>query len=142
MARKPPHPPGSSKLPSFQMNTLHRRATTTTWSSKVEQELRPLPITTRTRELNDAFRRTFVGGALVITPGIEALAPATRSELLREVRTYNQFDADNDPHNEHDFGSLEINGQRVFWKIDYYDRDVQFGSKILLIPRKTRASSP
>ena len=108
----------------------------------MEQESAPLPITTRTRELNDAFRRTFVGGALVITPGIEALAPATRSELLREVRTYNQFDADNDPHNEHDFGSLEINGQRVFWKIDYYDRDVQFGSKDPPIPRRQRASSP
>src|SRR5687767_7298071 len=83
----------------------------------------------RIRELNDSFRQTFIGGAVVITPGIEALAAPIRSEVLRQVRTYSQFDAANDPHTEHDFGSFDIGDQRIFWKIDYYDRDVRLGSE-------------
>lgn len=30
----------------------------------------------------------------------------------------------NDPHGEHDFGSLTVAGKKVFWKIDYYQRDL------------------
>lgn len=44
------------------------------------------------------------------------------------VRDFNNFTEDNDPHGEHDFGSLEHNGHSVFWKIDYYDQDVKYGS--------------
>jgi len=93
--------------------------------------------TSRIRELNDAFRRTFVGGAVMITPGVAALEPGMRSELLEQIRSYEQFDMGNDPHAEHDFGSFEIAGQRIFWKIDYYDRDVQFGSEDPSDPTKT-----
>lgn len=43
----------------------------------------------------------------------------------------NEFDAfspDNDPYGEHDFGAVEIAGQRVFCKIDYYDTALEYGS--------------
>ena len=33
--------------------------------------------------------------------------------------------AHNDPHEEHDFGVVEHGGVRCFWKIDYYDREME-----------------
>ena len=46
-------------------------------------------------------------------------------------------DIEHDPYNEHDFGSLETAGERVFWKIDYYDREVRFRSEDPADPTKT-----
>jgi hypothetical protein len=80
------------------------------------------------RELNDEFRRTFSGGTVVLTPGVEALAPEVKRDLLQQVRQFERFEQDNDPHGEHDFGTIKIAGQRFFFKIDYYDADMRFGS--------------
>jgi hypothetical protein len=41
--------------------------------------------------------------------------------LIRAVREYKDFNEDNDTYGEHDFGSLDWEGQKIFWKIDYYD---------------------
>lgn len=46
--------------------------------------------------------------------------------LSRAVEDFNRFTEDNDPYGEHDFGSLKFEGQKVFWKIDYYDRDLKY----------------
>jgi hypothetical protein len=78
--------------------------------------------THKIRDLNDALRRTFIGGAVVITSGIEAMAVDQRKSILAKVRSFEAFTADNDPHGEHDFGAIEENDIRCFWKIDYYDR--------------------
>ena len=48
--------------------------------------------------------------------------------LLGEVRSFSEFEPGNDPHEEHDFGAVEILGDRFFWKIDYYDRSFDYGS--------------
>jgi hypothetical protein len=82
----------------------------------------------RIRQLNDAFRRTFVGGAVMITAGIEAMPLDQRRSLLQKIRNFDAFSEDNDPHQEHDFGSIDETGVRCFWKIDYYDRKTEFGS--------------
>jgi len=82
----------------------------------------------RIRELNDAFRRTFVGGAVMITAGVEAIPSDQRRSLLQKVRAFDAFTEDNDPHCEHDFGSVDEGGVRCFWKIDYYDRATEMGS--------------
>jgi hypothetical protein len=84
--------------------------------------------TDRIRELNDAFRRTFVGGAVMITAGIEAMPLDQRRSILQKIRSFDAFSEDNDPHQEHDFGSIDEAGVRCFWKIDYYDRKTEFGS--------------
>ena len=78
--------------------------------------------------LNDAFRRTFVGGAVMITAGVEAMPPEQRRTLLAKVRAFDAFTDDNDPHGEHDFGAIDEGGVRCFWKIDYYDRATEMGS--------------
>ena len=79
-------------------------------------------------ELNDSFRQSFVGGRVVMTAGVAALSDATRAEAFRTVQAFEGFSADNDPHAEHDFGSFDLAGQKFFWKIDYYDQTLQFGS--------------
>jgi hypothetical protein len=82
----------------------------------------------RIRALNDDFRRTFVGGALLITAGVEAMSRDQRRSLLAKVRAFDVFTEDNDPHGEHDFGAVDEGGVRCFWKIDCYDRATEFGS--------------
>jgi hypothetical protein len=70
--------------------------------------------------LNDAFRkdpRAAPIGSIVATRGIVALSEAIQQELLLKVQ---EFTPDNDPHREHDFGSVEAGGVKAFWKIDYY----------------------
>jgi Protein of unknown function (DUF3768) len=84
--------------------------------------------TDRIRELNDAFRRTFVGGAVMITSGVEAIPLDQRRSLLQKIRSFDAFSEDNDPHQEHDFGSIDEGGVRCFFKIDYYDRKTEYGS--------------
>jgi Protein of unknown function (DUF3768) len=44
----------------------------------------------------------------------------------------------NDPHGEHDFGSFEYSGQTIFWKIDYYDMRLKWGSPDPADPAVTR----
>ena len=72
-------------------------------------------------ELNDAFRRSFIGGRVMLTQSVAALANETKAKLLAEVRAFSYFDGGNDPHGEHDFGSLVTGGTKFFWKIDYFD---------------------
>jgi hypothetical protein len=84
--------------------------------------------TDRIRALNDAFRHTFVGGAVTVTQGVEAMQLDQRRSLIQKVRSFDAFGADNDPHGEHDFGAVDEAGERYFWKIDLYDRKMEFGS--------------
>ena len=100
--------------------------------------------TARIRELNDRFRALCepVGdgsplGKLVITSGIRALGGNVIHEVLAAVANYQDFTADNDPHGEHDFGSLEIAGQRIFFKIDYFDRSMKYHSRDASDPAQT-----
>jgi hypothetical protein len=71
--------------------------------------------------LNDAFRTSMTGGRVIITAGVAALDVDIRIAVLRAVRTYSAFTSANDPHGEHDFGFLSVEGHEFFWKIDYYD---------------------
>ena len=66
--------------------------------------------TDRIRALNDEFRRTFVGGAVMITAGVEAMPAEQRKSLLAKVRAFDDFTEDNDPHGEHDFGAIDESG--------------------------------
>ena len=56
---------------------------------------------------------------------------------IRKVATFDDFSADNDPHGEHDFGSFDLAGDKFFWKIDYYDPTLEFGSDDPADPSKT-----
>lgn len=78
--------------------------------------------------LNDAFRRSFSGGPVILTAGVAALGDIERCALLDKVQRFDAFTPDNDPHGEHDFGAIDHADARYFWKIDYYDLALQCAS--------------
>lgn len=84
-----------------------------------------LPPALRIRQLNDALRTSLGGGRWMLTAGFRALPPRQQVELLQAVRTFDAFDAGNDPWGEHDFGAVEAGGVRVFWKIDCHDPELR-----------------
>ena len=84
------------------------------------------PNTEAIRTLNDAFRSTFIGGNVVVTRGISALG--NLEALIDQVQRYDNFAEDSDPHGEHDFGCLVFEREKIFWKIDYYDNQLDQGS--------------
>jgi hypothetical protein len=93
--------------------------------------------TDRIRQLNNAFRTTFVGGQVLMTAGVSALPDKAKSEVLSKVQTFNDFNRENDPYGEHDFVNFEHDGERYFAKIDYYSPDMQGGSEDAADPQKT-----
>ena len=80
------------------------------------------------RDLNDAFRRTGIGGRIMLTIGIRELGERAVHEIVGIIRKFTDFSENNDPHGEHDFGSITHDGVKVLWKVDYYDRSLEFGS--------------
>ena len=94
--------------------------------------------TQKIRELNDAFRRTLGGaGRRLMTAGVAALAVGDQAAIVGKVMNFEDFAEESDPHGEHDFGAFEHAGQRLFWKIDYYDRACEYGSEDTADPLKT-----
>lgn len=97
----------------------------------------------RIAALNDAVRKNPIAGKnhrLLVTPGISAL---TRGDALKlttlmlNVAEFGTFNEDNDPHGEHDFGAFLFDGEKIFWKIDYYALDMEHGSEDPSDPEKT-----
>lgn len=89
-------------------------------------------------KLNDLCRRAMgIAGKLVQTHGINALSAADQSAIREKVEMFDDFSADNDPHGERDFGAFEHDKQRIFWKIDYYDRSLTWGSENPADPTQT-----
>lgn len=76
-------------------------------------------------KLNDQLRQTFQGGQVLLTQDIHHLPENIQYEIIQKVRSFNIFTEDNDPYGEHDFGAIKIGTKQVFWKIDYYDLDMQ-----------------
>jgi hypothetical protein len=91
----------------------------------------------RIQQLNDAFRTTMTGGRVMMTAGVDALPSDVKAMVIRRVATFSEFTPDNDPHGEHDFGTFAVAGRKFFWKIDYYDATVEFGSEDPADPSKT-----
>jgi hypothetical protein len=87
--------------------------------------------------LNDKFRRTFAGGKVVLTASVAELPAMVKADALHRVAMFNEFTLDNDPSGEHDFGSFELVSRTFFWKIDYFDKNLEFGSEDPADPEKT-----
>lgn len=65
-------------------------------------------------ELNDQFRQTFKGGKVVYTEGVKALPTIERGKLFSAIKAFSNFNKENDPYQEHHFGSVIVNGERYF----------------------------
>lgn len=72
---------------------------------------------TEIAKLNDEYRKNRQG--FMVTRGVSALPDI--ATVIDSVRDYDEFCEDNDPYGEHDFGSFDCFGEKLFWKIDYYD---------------------
>jgi hypothetical protein len=84
-------------------------------------------------QLNDAHRQKSWmppnGGRTILTEGIMALDVEDRGEIMSKVVQFNDFTEGDDPYGERDFGAFDYDGQKIFWKIDYYDRQLDGGSE-------------
>ena len=102
--------------------------------------------TARIARLNDRARQAMgLACTAFVTVGFRSLPEADQSQVRELIETYDAFDEDSDPHGERDFGAVYQLGdgrwttdrprvrdderERVFWKLDYYDRDLRFGSE-------------
>lgn len=85
----------------------------------------------RIRELNDLFRsKGFGNSSVLVTGGIRAKGSEFSAKAMEAVQCYDDFDDDNDPWGEHDFGAVEVDEQKVFFKIDYFaDASLSTGSE-------------
>lgn len=85
------------------------------------------------QELNDRFRGgdILIPGRWIFTAGVTALMEDNDVEpsvLITLIGEFDEFDADNDPFREHDFGVMQYMGEKLFWKFDYYGHDLKHGS--------------
>lgn len=111
--------------------------------------------TARIARLNDMARQAMgVACTAVATAGFRSLSEADQSCVRELIETYDAFTEDNDPHGERDFGTIYqiVDGrwtterprlrdderERVFWKVDYYDRNMRFASEDAADPSLTR----
>lgn len=79
------------------------------------------------RKLNDQLRCQQKDGQVYLTRGILAFGQNIPS-IVQSVADFHDFTQDNDPYREHDMGSLTFNGQKIFWKIDYNDSNMEYAS--------------
>jgi hypothetical protein len=80
------------------------------------------PKTGRIRALNDELRQHLIGGLAVITPGVAALGREAVERIVKTIAVFDDFCHENDPYEEHDFGSFDVDGHEILFKIDYYDK--------------------
>lgn len=89
-------------------------------------------------ELNDQFRKDPLRhGRLMLTAGVNAKGQDFVTRALRGIAGYENFPHGDDPYGEHDFGAFALDKERLFWKIDYYDLTMRYGSEDPSDPSKT-----
>ncbi|WP_421702334.1 DUF3768 domain-containing protein [Aliiroseovarius sp.] len=101
---------------------------------KVDEEFR----TKRIARLNDALRHGELDHAtVVVTCGVQSMGEAFLAKAGRAVIAYDDFSEDNDPRGEHDFGAFEVDGEKLFWKIDPFDHQMKWHSPDAANPHLT-----
>lgn len=80
------------------------------------------------RKLNDLLRCQGIGGRTLITSGVQCLEEDETQGLLKVVTEFTDFSSYNDPYFEHDCATVTYLDQTYVWKIDYYDKSLNFGS--------------
>lgn len=79
--------------------------------------------------LNDNFRKSFIGGQVLLTAGIAAMSSEDKANIISMVQNFNDFTEDNNVYGERDFGSFDYKGEKILWKIDYYDLNHKYMSE-------------
>ncbi|MBR1601080.1 MAG: DUF3768 domain-containing protein [Alphaproteobacteria bacterium] len=79
--------------------------------------------------LNDNFRKSFIGGEVLLSAGIAAMSSEDKANIVSMVQNFNDFTEDNNVYGENDFGSFDYKGEKILWKIDYYDLNHKYMSE-------------
>jgi hypothetical protein len=82
------------------------------------------------RARNDQLRANLSpsDGTALITTGVAALGADVVARIFKTITVYDDFCNENDPYEEHDFGAFDVDGQTIFFKIDYYDPTLTYHS--------------
>ena len=94
--------------------------------------------TEQTTKINDKVRKALIRDRLMITIGVQGLSTDTQTKIMQAIAEFDDFKESNDPHKEHDFGAVEVDGHKVFFKLDYYDNALEYGSPYLYDRAVTR----
>ena len=79
---------------------------------------------------NDAFRKLVclgtppniaIPGRMHVTRSLMEAEDGFMDEAVKATGKFSVFEPENDPDGCHDFGAVDIRGQKVFWKIDGVD---------------------
>lgn len=76
---------------------------------------------------NDIYRKNLINSKrfkMVLSWNVSNYSMANFvmfQRLLEKVRTFKQFNKEDDPYGEHDFGRIEHDGQTFYFKFDYFD---------------------
>jgi|SRR5208337_2645838 len=92
----------------------------------------------RIRDLNDELRKTGLGGKTYLTRGLIEKGADFIAKATAAVRAFDAFTENNDPWQEHDCATLDVDGETVIFKIDYYDVNMEYGSSDPADPKITR----
>ena len=79
--------------------------------------------------INDNFRRSFIGGEVLLSAGIAAMSSEDKANIVSLVQNFDNFNENNDPYGEHDFLSFDYKGDKILAKIDYYDLNNKYHSE-------------
>lgn len=79
--------------------------------------------------LNDKFRKSFIGGEVLLSAGIAAMCSEDKANIVSMVQNFNDFTEDNNVYGERDFGSFDYKDEKILWKIDYYDLNHKYMSE-------------
>ena len=81
---------------------------------------------------NDTFRKHILPtdkiGKFVFTQGINDEGQKFIKEAFDQVRTFDDFNENNDPYHDHTFGAVEVFGKKVWFKIDLFDENYEYGA--------------
>lgn len=100
---------------------------------------------------NDLFRKGLIDpdaaleayqggihGKFLLTNGVSAEGEGFSSAALHAVGAFDAFTGDNDPYHDHTFGAFAVQGEKLFWKIDLFDANYEYGSNTPHDPKVTR----
>ena len=92
---------------------------------------------------NDSFRTGMVvggcplPGTVVVTSGVSGRGRDFQTAAYLAAAFDKTFTEENDPWGDHSFGVVTVKGERLYWKIDYYDAAQEYGSDDPADPART-----
>ncbi len=96
---------------------------------------------------NDAFRKSIAQfatgpdvpkGRVLMTHGLREQSEDFQRELITKTITFEAFDVDSDPYGWHEMGVIEVGETTIWFRIDLYDVNYEYGAGDPTDPDKTR----